>query len=310
MDEQRQLLRERLLRNARFGIGLHLLLEFGDLLQGLHREDLEVANHIRIRRAEEVLVPVVDGRHLAVQEERIALRLAELLSRRIEEQRKRQAERRLAAHLVHEIGTRRDVAPLVGAADFHLAAKGVVEMQEVVALEDLIAELCEGQRAVGRLETLLHALLREHLRHAEVDRDVTQELNRGGTLVPIVVVDEDRGIGTLEVEHAGEILTDALLVLLDLLDRQHIALGRLAGRIANQTGRSAHQCDDLVSGHLETLQNHDGNEVAGLQRTGGRIESAIHRHRLLKGLFNLRIGQCFDQPTCLQLFNQFHRRIL
>ena len=112
MDEARELLGERLLRDARLGIGLHLRLERRDLVERTEREHLQVTDHVGVGRAEEVLVPVVDARHLRVQEERVALALAELLARRVEEQREREAVGRLAAHAVHEVGAGRDVAPL------------------------------------------------------------------------------------------------------------------------------------------------------------------------------------------------------
>ena len=230
MHKTRDLLRQRLLRNAGFGMRLHLRLQCGNLLERTHREHLEIADHVRVRRPQEVLVPVKNRRHLSVQEKRIAFRFAELLAGRVQEERKRQSVGGLAAHAVDEIGAGRDVAPLVSPADLHLATIVVIKVEKVVALQDLIGEFRKRESSFGGFQALLHRFLRQHLRHAEVDRDVAQELNGARALVPVVVVDHRRRVRPVEVENARKVLANALLVLLDLRDRQHVALRRLAGR--------------------------------------------------------------------------------
>ena len=232
MDQARKLLGKRLLRDARLGIRLHLRLQLGDLFEGPYGEHLEVADHVGVRRAEEVLIPVVLARHGGVEEERVALRLAELAPGGVEKQRESKAEGRLAAHAVDEVRSGSYVAPLVGAADLERASVVVEEMKEIVALQNLVAELGEGKRALASLQALLDALLREHLGNAEVYRYVAQELDRARSAVPVVVVHHDGGVRPVEVKDARKVLTDALLVLGHLLDGEHVALGALAARVA------------------------------------------------------------------------------
>ena len=207
---------------------------------------------------------------------------------------------------MHEVGARRDVAPLVRAADLDRTAEVVEEVEEVVALEDLVAELGEGERTLARLQALLHALLREHLRHAEVDRDVAEKLDRARALVPVVVVHENGGVGSVEVEDARKVLADALLVLLHLLDGEHVALGGLAGRVADEARRAAHEGDHLVARLLETAEHHDGHEVPRLQRGGGGVEAAVHRLRRLQQFLDFGVCHGLHEAARLQFFQQRH----
>ena len=306
MNQPRKFFRERLLRDAGLGVRFHLGLKRRNLIERLHREDLEVANDIGVGRPEEVLIPVEHWRHLAVHEKRVALALAELLARRVEKKRERETIGRLAAHLADEVCPSRDVAPLIRAADFHLAAVVVVEVQEVVALKNLIAELGEREGALARLEALLDRLLREHLRHAEVDRYVAQKLDCARALVPVVVVDHDGCVGAVEVEYPRKVLSYALLVLLDLLYREHVSLGGLAARVANEPRRAADKRDHLVAGELETAEDDDGNEVSCLQGAGRRVKTAIDSHGLLEGLLDFRVGHGLHESACPKFVKQFH----
>ena len=166
--------------------------------------------------------------------------------------------------------------------------------------------LRERQGPFRRLETLLHGFLRQHLRHAEVDRHVAQERDRRKPGVPIVVIDHDRGVRPVEIEDAGKVLADALLVFVHLLDREHVALGALAGRVADKAGRAAHEGDHLVSGELEAAEHHDGDEVPGLERSGGGVEAAIDRLRRLQHLGEDGIRRGLHKTTRTQFFKQRH----
>ena len=207
---------------------------------------------------------------------------------------------------MHEVGASRDVAPLVGAAHLDRAAVGVEEVEEVVALEDLVAELGERERALARLEAFLHALLGEHLRDAEVDRDVAEELDRARPLVPVVVVHEDRGVGTVEVEDARKVLADALLVLLHLFHGEHVALGGLAGGVADEARGAAHEGDHLVPGLLEAAEHHDGHEVPRLQRGGGGgVSSSFSISGSVTASTRPRAFSSSSNVICLSLFVSF-----
>ena len=98
----------------------------------------------------------------------------------------------------------------------------------------------------------------------------------------------------------------ALLVLLHLLDGEHVALGGLAGRVADEARRAAHEGDHLVPGLLEAAEHHDGHEVPRLQRGGGGVEAAVHRLRRLQQFLDFGVGHGLHEAARLQFFQQRH----
>ena len=78
---------------------------------------------------------------------------------------------------VDEVGAAREVAPLVAAAGLQHAAVLAVELEEVEALQDLVAELGVADAGVG-VEARRDRILLEHRADAVVLADVAQEVDR------------------------------------------------------------------------------------------------------------------------------------
>ena len=76
--------------------------------------------------------------------------------------------------------------------------------------------------------------------------------------------------------------------MLHLLDREHLAFGGLARRVADEARGAADEGDDLVAGALEVRKHHDRHVVAGLEAVGRRVEAGVDGHRLLERLFDIR----------------------
>ena len=114
-----------------------------------------------------------------------------------------------AAHLVDQIQTGGEVAPLVGAADLQHAMVLVEQVQEVVALQHLIAELSEGDAFLG-VEATGHGVLGEHGAHTEILADVTQEVDDVHRSGPIVVGHETYRIAAFGLEDAADLLLQTI----------------------------------------------------------------------------------------------------
>ncbi len=141
MDEPGDLEGEALLRDAARRLLALAALQLCDLIQGQKREDTQVLAGLRVLGVDPVLVQLVGRGHLRIEEERARFGLAELLAGAVGDEWMRQRVHVHAAHAANQIHPRRDIAPLILAADLHGAAERVVQMQVVDALQDHVAEL-------------------------------------------------------------------------------------------------------------------------------------------------------------------------
>ena len=109
-----------------------------------------------------------------------------------------------------------DITPLVGAAHLQLAVLMLEEIEEIVALHELVAELCERHAVAFAVETFLHRVLRHHVVDGDVLTDVADEMQESVVLHPVVVIDKFSTVRsiTVEIEELGELLLDAGLVML------------------------------------------------------------------------------------------------
>src|SRR2546425_10934580 len=126
------------------------------------------------------------------------------------------------SHPPDEIDAGSDVPPLIAAAHLDGAALAPEQVQEIVRLEQHVAEL--GVRD-ARVEPRLHRLLLEHHVHAEVLADVAQEVHEALLPEPFGVVEHDGArLRRIEVEQPRHLIAHALQVLADLLPGKQRAL--------------------------------------------------------------------------------------
>ncbi len=64
-------------------------------------------------------------------------------------------------------------------------------------------------------------------------------------------------------------------VVVDLLEGQHRPLGPLAAGVADHAGAAAHQHDGRAAEPLQPGERHDRDEVADVERVGGRVEADV-----------------------------------
>ena len=255
-------------------VRLHLRL---DVRPRQQREELEVGLDVAVVDVVPELVEFVRRGERRIEVDRARLRLSELRARGHGHEWRHESVRFPAFHPANEIDPRGDVAPLVTASHLDGAAPVAEQVQEVVRLQQHVAEFGVGN---ARVEPRFHRLLLQHDVHAEVLSHIAQEVDEGLLDEPIGVVEDEGLRRSVEVEEPRHLVALALQMLADLLLREQRPLAALAARIADQAGAAAHQHDGLVAGELEVPQQHDRHEIAELQAGCGRIEPAVHRAAL------------------------------
>ena len=257
-----------LLQGTEVGCGLLLADECLDLLTGEGGEDLDVFLRIGIAHVEPELVELVGGGVAPVEPYVAALGLAELAAIGLGDEGADQGERFASLHTADELGAGGDVAPLVGAAHLQAHALLAVEVQEVVALQQLVGELGEGHPFTGlAAQALLHGVFRHHVVDGEVLADVADEVEEAVVFHPVVVVDQDGTVGdvALEIEEFGKLLLDGFLVVAQRRLVEQVALGGLHGGVADHAGGTAYEGYRRVSGALQVLEHHHPHQVAYMQ---------------------------------------------
>ena len=130
---------EAFLEGTQSGVGLLLLDEGVDFLLVEDGEYLDVFLGVGVAHVEPELVELVGGGALGVEPYVAALGLAELAAVGLGDQRAGEGESVVTSgDAADKLGTGGDVAPLVGAAELQVAVLVLVEIEEVVALEELV----------------------------------------------------------------------------------------------------------------------------------------------------------------------------
>ena len=161
----------------------------------------------------------------------------------------------------------RDVAPLVAAPELEIAAVVEVEAEEVVGLEQHVAELGVRDALIGAFETALDGLLGHHLVDGEVLAHIAQVLERREPAQPVGIVEEQCAV-VVEVEELGQLGTNPLQVALNALEVEQLALVLLAARVADHARAPSGKRDGPVSGVLEPAQRAELQQVAHVEAVG------------------------------------------
>ena len=146
--------------------------------------------------ADPVLIELVRARALRRQPDGAGFGLAHLGAVGFGEQRRREPCSCAPTHAPAEIDAGRDVAPLIAAADLQLAIEFVVEVNEVVRLQQHVAEfgVAETRVSLHRAEAAFDRVFGQHHVDGKVLADVAEEFEVAERADPIEVVDELRGI--------------------------------------------------------------------------------------------------------------------
>ena len=310
MHHRGDLAGEALLKRAQVGgVGL-LALEGVDLVAGEGGEDFDVLGGVGVADVKPELVEGV-GRCVARVEPDVAgLGLAELTAIGLRDQGASQGVSLAAEFASDQLCAGGDVAPLIAATHLQATVFVLIEEHEVVTLEQLVGELGERHAHVRiGAEAFLDGVFGHHIVHGDVLADVSDEVEEGVILHPVVVVDQLGGVGRVgvKVEELGQLTLDALLVVSEGGFVEEVAFGRFHRGVTDHAGGAANKGDGPMSSALEVTEHHHADQVSDMQRIGCGINADVGRgHALLQTFF--RSGHhVVDHAPPSQFFYKVHR---
>ena len=106
---------------------------------------------------------------------------------------------------------------------------------------------------------------------------LTGEIKESKVLHPVVIVHQFGFVRSiaLKVKELSQLFLDTSHIVTQCFFSQQITFLRFAGRVTNHTGRTAHQCQRLVTATLEMTQHHHTTQVTDMQRISRRINTQI-----------------------------------
>ena len=181
-----------------------------------------------------------------------------------------------AQYAANQLLARQNVAPLVAASHLDGAVVVLRQVEEVVGLQQHVAELGERDAVFALFQPGAHRVALDHLVDRKMLADVAQEIHQVQGHQPIGIVQHERPVVRRKIEEPAQLHADPGAVLLGLLFCQQGSLGALAAGIADQAGPAAHQHQRPVAMALGVGQRHHGNEAAEVEAVGRRIEADVH----------------------------------
>ena len=178
-------------------------------------------------------------------------------------------------HAPVELDAADDVAPLVAAADLQGAAVAARKFQEVVGLQEHVAELGVGNASPFAVEAGAHRVALHHGVDREVLAHVAQERQHGHVLGPVQVVHQQGRVGAFEFHEARRLGADRFHPAFDDARIVQRTLATAPGRIADQPGCAAEKHDGPMPGKLEPPQHQQRHEIAHLQAGRRGVEAGV-----------------------------------
>ena len=267
-------------------------------------EHVHALDNIRIVDVSPILEEVVGRSLVRIEPNGVACGLTHLLALRVGQQRDRHGICVLAQLAADQLRTAEHVAPLVVAAELHIAAVLLIQHIEVVALHDHVVEFKEAEPL---LHTLLVALGAQHVVDREACADLAQKVHVVEVEQPVCVVHHQRFV-VREVDEALHLLFEAGGVVLDVLTGQHLAHIGSARGVADHGGAAADQGDRLVARHLQALHQRQRHEVPCRQAVRRAVKADIERRlaRVDHRLDLFLVGQLGEKSSCFQFVKNGH----
>src|SRR5579875_3603132 len=289
-------------RCAARGVRGGLAVQVGDLLVVVEGEVAQPGTDDGVLGLQEELVEAVGAGEGGVEPHGPRRRLAELRAVGLEHEGGRQAVHRLAGAPADELDPCRDVAPLVAPPHLELAAVVLVEPEEVVGLQQHVAELRVGDALVGTFEASPDGLLGHHLVDGEVLPDVTEELDQRELRQPRPVVEQE---AVVEVHEACELGADRLDVGGQDVSAQELALLRLAPGVADHPRASAGERDRPMARELEPPEQRELQQAPDVEAGERRVEPDVEREPVtVEALPQVLVGHLVHQSAEPQVFGQ------
>ena len=302
----------KLLEQASAGILAVLLDEGIDFFALQVGKDLDVAFGFFIAHIEPELIERIGCGAVAIKPNIALLRFAKLLTVGFRDEGAGEGEGFVVAAKLaaDEFRSGGDVAPLVGAPHLEFAALLLVEVEEVVALEQLIGKF--GKRhTFGKfaVETALHAVLRHHIIDGDALSDFACKVEEGIVFHPVVIVDEFGGIGSIafKVEKARQLGFDASHVVAQRFFVEEVAFGAFPRWVANHTGSTADEGEGLMSRLLKVAKHHDTAKVPDVEGVGRGIDAHGGGNLLFVKQFFRSRHHLMEHTAPFKFFYEIHR---
>ena len=302
MDHLGQLIGQDLLGGVE--LGPLPLVHLVDLFQGQEGQHTDALEHVGVAHIAPVLVKFKGRGLVGIQPDGVAGGLAHLFALRVGEQGDGHGVSVLAQLLADQFGTAQHIAPLVVAAELHVAAVLLEHVVEVIGLHDHIVELQEGQ---ALFHALLIALGPKHIVDGEAGAHLPQQFHIVQVQQPVGVV-EHHGLALAELDELFHLALEALGVVVDVLLGEHSAHIGAAGGVSDHGGAAADEGDGLVARHLQTLHQRQRHEMAGGEAVGRAVKADVEGSlavvdHLADVVF---VGDLGDQAAGLQFFINLH----
>ena len=107
-----------------------------------------------------------------------------------------------------------------------------------------------------------------------------------------------------EVDEARKLLAHGTRIFADGFERQKLAFGGAAARVADHSGGAAHQHNGAMTGALESRKHQRGQQMADVETVGGGIEADVNRLAWFRQKFVERraVGHLLDHAALFELF--------
>jgi len=269
----------------------HLL----DLFDGEEGEHADALHDVRVIHVSPVLIELKGSGLVRVKPDRVACGLSHLVSLGVGEKGDGEGMGVLAQFLADEFGAGKHVAPLVIPAELHIAVMGLEEMIEVVGLHDHVVELEEAEAS---FHAVLVAFCAEHVVHRETGADFAEKLDVVEVEQPVRVVDH-LSLALAEFDEAFHLFAEALGVVVNVLDGEHLAHVCPAGRVSDQGRAAADERDGTVACGLKALHESERHKVTGGQAVRRAVKADVEgRFSVVDHLTDqLLVGDLGDQAA-------------
>ncbi len=146
--------------------------------------------------------------------------------------------------------------------------------------------------------------LAEHHVDWKVLADIAQKFDIAKLRHPVIVVHQNGGrLTDFKIQQLSHLDFDTCQIFCQLLVGQQVALGALAARVADHSGRPSDDGDWPVSCLLKSAKHHEWQQATNVQAVSGWIKAGVNGSRAgCQPVWEKIVGgRLMDQPPPLQV---------
>ena len=199
---------------------------------------------------------------------------------------------------------------MVAATHLKLATLVGVEVVEVVALQELVGKLREGESVAGfAVQTFLHTILGHHVVDSNVLTHITSKSQECKIFHPIIIINQFSTIGsiTLEIKEVGQLSLDAGNIVSQSGFVQQVALLAFAAWITNHASSTSDERQGLVATALQMTKHHDTAEMTNMEAIRRGVYPNVSRDLFFLEEFLRARHHLVHHAAPSKFFNEVHR---